>query len=244
MTMSDPPDPARLLLIWTSPAFPIGAFAYSHGLEAAAAGGLVRTRADLESWLRDLIGHGSLRNDAILLAASWRAARTPDLAALRSINDLALALQPSAERHLETSQQGASFAATIAAAYPCAIIGQIGAQIEAQNEAQHEAQNEAWPSIALPVAFGAAAAGHAIPRADAVYASALGTIQNLVSAAIRLSIVGQTDGQRIVAALMPDLDSLRASALTLSLDDIGSATLSSDLASLEHETLYSRLFRS
>jgi urease accessory protein len=224
--MRDAGDPARLLSIWTSTAFPIGAFAYSHGLEAAAARGLVRTRADVEAWLRDLVRLGSLRQDAILTAAAWRAAVVHDVPALAAINDLALALQPSAARHLETAQQGMAFTQIIAAAYPCAPIGAM----------------VSWPTVALPVAIAAAAAGHAIGREPTVHAAGLGTLQNLMSAAVRLSLVGQTDAQRILAAVMPDVAALAAA--DLSLDDLGGGTVSSDLASLEHETLYSRLFRS
>ena len=225
-----PAAASRLLQVWLSPSFPSGAYAYSHGLESAAASNLVADRAGLESWLRELLAQGSARNDLIVLAAAWRAANSADWPALIALNAFALALQPSSERYLETSQQGGSFASAIAAAWPCAAV---------------EALREACPdAIAYPVAAGVAAAGHAIALADALAAFAIAFAQNLASAAIRLSLIGQTDGQRAIAALMPDIECAALHAEHSDLDDIGGAALSSDLASLEHETLYSRLFRS
>jgi urease accessory protein len=224
-TDREPPDATRLLLVWLSPAFPIGAYAYSHGLEAAVARGLVNSRDDLSDWIGALLMQGSIRTDVILLAASWRCDR-PDA----ELNALALALQPSAERYLETSQQGKSFVAAITAAWPCAAIAALRAAAEGD--------------IAYAVAVGVAARGHGLPLRETAHAFALAFVQNLVSAAIRLSVIGQTDGQRLLAARMPAVDHLAASAAITTLDDLASSCFSSDLASLEHETLYTRLFRS
>jgi urease accessory protein len=227
-TQASPAEASRLLMIWLSPSFPVGAYAYSHGLETAVARGLVLGRDGLEAWLRALLVHGAVRNDLILLMQTMRA--TGDGAALAELNMLALALQPSAERHLETAQQGTSFAAAIAAAWPCGAMTALRAAIDGD--------------IAYAIAVGAAAAGHALPAQAACHAYALALVQNLVSAAIRLSVVGQTDGQRVLAAVSPGIASAADAAEHLTLDDLGTATLSADLASLEHETQYSRLFRS
>ncbi len=223
-------DPSRLLLIWLSPAFPVGTYAYSHGLEAAVARGLVVKAAGLSAWLRALLMHGSVRNDLILLTQTMQAIKDADGAALTELNALALALQPSAERHLETAQQGTSFAMAIDAAWPCDAITTVRAACPGD--------------IAYPVAVGAAAAGHAIAAIDTRHAYTLAFTQNLVSAAIRLSVIGQTDGQRVLASCLADMAEVARATGPLTLDDLGSAALSSDLASLEHETLYSRLFRS
>lgn len=222
-------DAAQLLRIWLSPSFPVGAFAYSHGLEAAVARGLVSNATELGDWIAALIEQGSLHNDLILLAEAWRAANDIAFDKLHQLNAFAIAFQPSAERYLEATQQGTSFAATISAAWPCDAI---------------ETLRKQEVPIAYPVAVGAAASGHAIRRADALPAYALAFAMNLVSAAIRLSVIGQTDGQRVIARLMPVIDAQAVKAETSSLEDLGAAAFSSDLASLEHETLYSRLFRS
>lgn len=218
------------LLVWLSPAFPVGAFAFSHGLELAADRGWVRNRAEVEAWVGDLVENGSLRNDLILLAGAWRAETTADAAALRDVNALALALQPSAERRLETVTQGNAFMNTIVAAWPC--------------DRQAEMQAALDGDVAYPVAVGAVAVAHECDLGGALLAYALAFVSNLTSAAIRLSLIGQTDGQRVIAALMASLERQAALAATATLDDIGSATLRSDLASLAHETQYSRLFRS
>jgi urease accessory protein len=219
-------DAQQLLRIWLSPSFPVGAFAYSHGLEAAVARGLIASRADLEAWLRALLQQGSARTDLVLLAAVHAA----EPAALPDINALALALQPSAERYLETSQQGGSFVATCLAVWPCNALTALRAQCP--------------DAIAYSVALGTAAAGHGIALTPVLQAAALAFVQNLVSAAIRLSVIGQTDGQRVTAALMPDIAASAHFAETATLHDLGAACFSSDLASLEHETLGTRLFRS
>jgi urease accessory protein len=215
------------LLIWLSPAFPVGAFAFSHGLEMAVERGWVTTRHALEDWLADVVEHGSLRTDVILLAAAWRAAESADGEALRQANDWACALQPSAERHLETVTQGASFVAAIRAAWPAP-------RLDLMPE-EH---------IAYPVAVGAVAALHGMPLEATALAYGVAFVSNFASAAIRLGVIGHSDGQRVVAVLLPKLQALAYRSCHLTLDEIGSATLRADLASLFHETQYSRLFRS
>ncbi|MGE3918520.1 MAG: urease accessory protein UreF [Hyphomicrobiaceae bacterium] len=218
------------LLVWLSPSFPVGAFAYSHGLELAADRGWIAGRDGLEAWLVDLVRQGSLRNDLILLAAAFRAAAVADVTALRGIGELALALQPSAERRLETVTQGTAFVATIAAAWPPPPSRELDGALDGE--------------VAYPVGVGVIAARHGMGLAGTLMAYSIAFAGNLVSAAIRLSLVGQTDGQRVVAALMPTLRLAAEAATSSTLDDIGGSALRSDLASLAHETQYSRLFRS
>lgn len=223
-------SPDILLPIWLSPAFPVGSFAYSHGLEWAACAGDVRDEATLVAWLTDLIEHGGARTDAILLAEGLRATAAGDAAALRGVNDLALALAPSSERRLETAQQGGSFQAAIAAAW--------------WKPAISWAAEILTDDIAYPVAVGVACAAHDIPLARACESFALGFVANLVSAAVRLSVIGQTQGQRALAALSAPVATLGAAAARAPLDDLGAAAFRSDIAAMRHETQYSRLFRS
>ena len=207
-------SPDLLLTVWLSPSFPVGAFAYSHGLEWAVEAGDVRDETTLVAWLRDLVEHGSARSDAILLAGAF----------------LALALSPSSERRLETTQQGRSFAEAIEAAWPARGLS--------------DARQKLGQEIAYPVAVGLACAAHDIPINRACEAFALGFVANLVSAAVRLSVVGQTQGQKALAALAAPVATLGVFAATSSLDNLGSASFRSDIASMRHETQYSRLFRS
>jgi urease accessory protein len=218
------------LMVWLSPAFPVGGFAYSHGLEWAFEAGDLTDAEGLADWLDALIEHGALRNDLILFAASWRASGEGDGKALRDVAELALALANSAERRLETVTQGNAFAMAIAASWPCASL---------------DALRAAWPGdVAYPVAVGVAASGHGLPLPPSLEAFALAFVANLVSAAVRLGIVGQTDGQRVIARLAPALREAAARAGQETLDDLGGCVFRSDLASLQHETQYSRLFRS
>ncbi|MBV9220890.1 MAG: urease accessory protein UreF [Methylobacteriaceae bacterium] len=234
--MALPPDetssrPSLLpLLVWTSPAFPVGAYAYSHGLEWSVESGAVRDAASLRQWLVDLLEHGAPRNDAILLAQAWRAAAALDEAALREVNALALALASSRERRLETSAQGNAFVSAAQAAWPCAALDCLS--------------RNAAGDVAYPVAFGAAAGGHGVDLTEASEAYCLAFIANLVSTAVRLGVLGQTDGQRTTAALLPRIRSLAAFTATAAIEDLGTAAFQSDLAALQHETQYSRLFRS
>jgi len=222
--------PMLQLLVWMSPAFPTGAFAYSQGLEWMAERRVVTDRATLADWLLDLARHGALRNDLVLLAAAWRATAARDAEAFRQVAELALALQPSAERRLEAVTQGNAFAKAIADAWPTASVDWLA---------------DAWTGdLALPVAVGASTAGHGVPLASALSAFAVSTVTNLVSAAIRLSVVGQTDGQRVIAGLLSPLRDAATAAAASTLDDLGAATFAADLASIRHETQYTRLFRS
>lgn len=223
--------PADLLLMtWLSPAFPVGAFAYSHGLEWAQEAGDLPDADALMAWLDDLLNHGGPRQDAILFLAAHRAILADDAAALAEIAELALALASSAERRLETVSQGNAFVVAARAAWPCEALERLA---------------EAWTGdVAYPVAVAAAAAGHGIRAEAALPAFLLGVVANLVSAAVRLGIVGQTDGQRILAAITPRAAELARALQDATLDDLGGCAFRSDLASLRHETQYSRLFRS
>ena len=215
------------LLIWFSPAFPVGAFAYSHGLEWAVEAGDVRDMASLQDWLSALLQYGSARNDAVLFAQAWRAGQGGDPAALAGLNALALALAGSRERLLETTSQGNAFVTAARAAWRCAAL-------------------DALPQgdIVYPVAAACAAAGHGAALPAALQAFTLGFVSNLVSAAVRLGPIGQTDGQRVLAALLPQVRALAAEAQDATLDDLGGCAFLSDIAAMQHETQYSRLFRS
>jgi len=215
-----------LLLAWFSPAFPVGAFTYSHGLERLEADGAIHDAASTGAAVRIALTDGSGRNDAILLAHAWRAATAGDDADLEGIRILALALAPSAERHEEAVRQGNAFAGTVDAVWPGRIpLSERG-------------------DIPLPVAAGAAGGLHGVPLGALAHAYLSAYAANLVSAAVRLVPLGQTDGQRVTAALMPVVASIAREAVDASLDDVGGAAIGLDLASMRHEDQEVRLFRS
>jgi len=218
------------LLVWLSPAFPVGSFAYSHGLEWAAEAGDIIDAASLKGWLIDLIDFGAPRADSLLFAAAFRATEGADWAELAAINELAIALAGSSERRLETSAQGGAFVAAMRAAWPCAALARLPAQGEG-------------PS-AYPIAVAVAAAGHGLDLASSLEAFGLAVLANLVSAAVRLGTIGQTDGQRTLAALMAEVRALAHHAAGAGLDALGGCAFRSEIAAMRHETQYSRLFRS
>ncbi|MFI4948907.1 MAG: urease accessory protein UreF [Alphaproteobacteria bacterium] len=215
------------LLAWLSPNFPIGAFSYSHGLEATVTGGGVRDRASLEGWIAAVIAHGSGRTDADILCAAHRAAAAADAIALDAANRRGLAFRATAELALESAQQGAAFLATCRAAWPDAFIADWSAD-----------------AVCHAAAFGAVAARAGIALADALTGYLQAFAANLVSAGLRLGVIGQSDGQRILAALEPVVTNAASAAPARDPADFGAATFALDLASMAHETQYTRLFRS
>jgi urease accessory protein len=218
------------LLAWLSPAYPVGAYAYSHGLEWAAETGAVVDESSLAAWLADVLEHGAGRNDAILLAAAYDAASAGDHAALVDVNDLALALAPSQELRLETRQQGRSFLDATLAAWTVPLLADLAPCFEDE--------------VAYPVAVGLAAGAHRLPLPPTLDAFLLAFMQNLISAALRLAPIGQTGGTRVLAGLAPAIAALAREVPDLTLDDVGGATFRADLGSFLHETQYTRLFRS
>ena len=218
------------LLAWLSPSYPIGAFSYSSGIEWAVELGDIADAATLEHWLAVVIGEGSGFCDGVFLAHAHRAAADNDDAALRAVGELAVAFAPSRERHLETTAQGRAFLDVTRAAWPTSALDRLPALADAP--------------IALPVAVGAAAAGHGIPLAWALHGFLHAQTANLISAGVRLVPLGQTDGQRVLAALESRISATAARALACPLDEVGGAAFRADLASMRHETQYTRLFRS
>ncbi len=203
---------------WFSPAFPVGAFAYSHGLETAIYEGAISSAQSLQSWLTDVLYFGSGRNDCILLRLAYACSDTPTL---MEINAAALATSASAERILETELQGTAFNTTTSAIWG-------GEQL----------------SLCYPVAAGTAAAEMQInlDLTCALYLQAF--VSNLVSAAVRAVPLGQTDGQAVLAALTPVCDRIVNETQNSSLDDLFSTAFLSDISAMKHETLQPRIFRS
>ncbi len=217
-------------MAWLSPAYPIGAFSYSSGIEWAVEAGDIADATTLERWLAVIIADGSGFCDAVFLAHAYRAAADCDEAALRAVAELAAAFAPSKERQLETTAQGRAFLDTTRAAWPTPALDQLLA---------------VWDgAVALPVAVGVASAGHDVALVSALHAYLHALTANLISAGVRLVPLGQTDGQRVLAALEPVVAATAARALTATLDDAGGAAFRADLASMRHETQYTRLFRS
>ncbi len=202
---------------WLSSSYPVGSFAYSHGLEQVIADGTVGNAAELERWLRDVLLYGSGRNDAILLVQAYKA----DPNAIAVVSDLAKALAASAERYTETMTQGGAFAAITSAVWDSDL-----------------------PAMPFPVAIGAAAGLHRLDLGQTVNLYLHAFVANLVSAAVRIVPLGQTEGQVVLAALFADIEALAAQVQAFGPDDLGGIGFAADMAAMRHETLETRLFQS
>ncbi|MCA1444387.1 urease accessory protein UreF [Ensifer sp. IC4062] len=223
--MADHADTQALLRLvtWLSPAFPVGSFAYSGGLEQAVDDGLVTSAEELRLWLETLLTRGAMWNDALLLAESYQGHDDPRR--LKAASELAEAMAASSERHKETVLQGEAFLAA-ARRWPSAVFELLG------------------PVAAYPVAVGAVAGAHGTGLHSALAAYLGAAASNAVSAAIRCGVIGQRDGVGVLVGLENTIAAVAERAAQTSLDELGSATIMADISSLRHETLYTRLFRS
>lgn len=202
---------------WFSPAFPVGAFAYSHGLEWAIDRGAVQTGPETQAWIVQVLHYGSGWNDCLLLAAAFRA---KDRQALEEIDATSRALAASRERLQETDLQGASFCQ--------AISGITSADLA---------------HLTYPVAVGRAAKLENLPLEITAQHYLHALTSNLASVAMRLVPLGQTEGQTVIRTLAPDCIDIARRALAADLDDFHTSAFLSDIAAMKHETQYSRIFR-
>lgn len=203
---------------WFSPSFPLGSFAYSHGVEMAIVAGQVAKAEDLQIWLEDVLRHGTGRSDCILLRAAFACA---DETAALAVDAHARAFSASAERLAETELQGEAFARTMQAIW-----------------------QRDMPAVTHPVAVGYGAAQLDLPCGLTAHMYLQAFASNLVSAAVRLVPLGQTEGQAVLAALAPLCAQIVQETEMATLDDLSGMAFLSDIAAMRHETLEHRIFRS
>ncbi len=218
------------LMTWLSPSFPVGGFSYSSGIEWAVEAGDIVDADSLKGWLVAMLSEGSGFCDGAFLVHTHGAVQAGDARLLRDVAEHAAAQVPSRERQLETSAQGRAFIEVARAAWNCDGLDKM---IEACDG-----------TVVYPVAVGLVSAAHGIPLAPSVHGFLHALAGNWISAGSRLIPLGQTDCQRLLAGLEPVVLATAKRACTTKLADIGGATFRADLASLRHETQYTRLFRS
>jgi len=236
--MSDPENhfsPLALLRLqsWLSPAFPTGSYSYSHGIEWAVEAGYVWDRQSLVDWLATDLFYGSGRNEAIFFSEAWRCAIDDAPAKLFEIAQLAAAFRGTSEFALESSQQAAACLATLRQVWPDPVLDWLVGVLR-----------ERHVPPALAVVLGLRSARQGIPASWALPAFLQSYVANLVTAGVRLIPLGQTDGQLAIAELEECVCAASGQAKTATIDDLGSAAFMVDLASMTHETQYTRLFRS
>jgi urease accessory protein len=211
------------LLTWLSPAFPVGSFAWSQGLETAIADGRVKDARSLKDWIGASLAHGGLKTDAIILAHAHSAHR--DAARLAEVAELALALTAASERHLETTLTGETFGIA-ARAWPSDVFARLP------------------QPCPYPVAVGAIAGAQEIGLNETLIGYLTAAAHTQVSVAVRLVPLGQAAGLQVMAGLEPAIAALAMAAAKASLDDIGGIAYAADIAQMRHETLGTRIFRS
>jgi urease accessory protein len=217
------PAALQKLVTWLSPAFPVGAFAWSAGLETAIADRRVTDSERLQTWIEGALLHGGIKTDAILLAAAWRA--YADASSLSELADLSLALLSSRERWMETTITGDSY-------------------VRATRHWPAETLARLPDPCPYPIAVGTIAAAHDIDLVDTLLAWLTATVHGQVSVAVRLVPLGQTDGLRVMSALEPCIAALAHTAASATLADLGAIAYAADIAQMRHETLEPRIFRS
>ena len=218
------------LMQLASPALPVGGFSYSEGLEAAVEGSLVRDEAQTGDWLLEQLHLGLERADLPVLAQALQAWRSADADRLRQLNEWVCLTRESAELRLQTKQMGRSLAEWLKNRdTPDERVAQLAAL---------------RPAPTWPVAFALAATLAGAPAHPALLAFGFGWAENMVQAAIRCVPLGQSAGQRMLARLSLALPEAVDRAAARSEDRWQAHTPGLAILSSQHETQYSRLFRS
>jgi urease accessory protein len=218
---------------WLSPAFPTGAYSYSHSLESAVEALYIKDRESLVDWLEADLCYGSGRNEAIFFSEAWRSAREADAARLFEVAELAAAFRGTSEFALESSQQASACRTTLQQVWPDGLLESVS-QLLSENHIP----------AALAVVLGIRSVREGIPLSFALPAFLQSYVANLVIAGVRLVPLGQTDGQLAIAALEEAVLAASDRGRNATIDDLGSAAFMVDLTSMAHETQYTRLFRS
>lgn len=227
------PTAGLLQLLWlASPALPVGGFSYSEGLESAVECGLVHDETSASGWLVDQLHLGLARSDLAVLAQAIPAWQRGDLARITELNDWVLHTRETAELRQQTEQMGRSVFTWAQS------LGELGTGVA---QALETARLDP-PSY--PLAMACAAAHSGARTVDSLHSFAFGWAENMVQAAIKSVPLGQSSGQRMLARLAQAIPEAVAHAQTLTDDTRQAFTPMLAILSAQHETQYSRLFRS
>lgn len=215
------------LLQLVSPALPVGAYAYSQGLESAVERGWIKDEEDAERWIKGLLRHPLGCLDVPVLARLYRAWQAGDGNGVAAWNARLYASREAAELQREDYHLGTALARLLA---------DLGVE-----------EARPWrtaPRVCFATLFTLAAVRWEIPLEGAAQGYLWAWAENQVMAATRLMPLGQTAGQRILSRLLPELVAAVRQGLVLEDEDIGCAAPGLAIAGAWHETQYSRLFRS
>ena len=204
-------------MAWLSPAYPIGAYSFSHGLEEAIASQTVVGKDSFFDWLFQILHFGSGRNDLIFVSIAYRSAYKD----LNSLADISTSFAGTKERYIETLQQGLAFSKVTSVLLKKEI-----------------------PSVPLPLAVGYAAKVENIDIDKLLPLYLHSFAANLISAAVRFLPLGQTEGQNILFRLFDDFEKISKQAKNMEIEDLGNSCVLNDIGSMRHEIMKTRIFKS
>lgn len=220
------------LLQLASPALPVGAFSYSEGLETLVHQQQITTAEPLIHWLGQELRHGSIRLDAALMLRCYRASQAQDWPQLQDWNQWINASRETEELRLQSEQMGRSLLRLLKQLQPALT---VPAEVLAHLQAEH---------CHFATAFGLAAAHWQIPAEQVLLGYLQSWATNLIAAAVKLIPLGQTVGQQLLFDLQPELERAAIAIPLLQDDELETCGWGLSLATMAHETQYSRLFRS
>jgi urease accessory protein len=216
------------LLQLTSPALPVGAYSYSEGLETLIDRGSITSVADLQIWLTESLAIGSISIEVAILIRAYRAESQADRQAVIYWNHWLSATRETAELQQQNWQMGRSLLKLLQDLYPSA-------------DWSGWSMSENWN---LAIVFALAAKLAQIDEHTAALGYLHSWASNLVSAGVKLIPLGQTAGQKLILQLTGSIADCADRSLNLPDDRLFSCSWGLALASMAHETQYSRLFRS
>ena len=225
------------LLQLASPALPVGAYSYSEGLEFLVEAEIITDVATLEKWLRDALRFGSPRLDGALLQRSYAAMENQDMERLRYWNHWSLAVRETEELRQQTIQMGRSLSG---------LLQELDSSLEPVLQELRSPTDETQPDgqISYTTGWAIACAHWQISITDAIFAYLHGWVANAIAAGVKLIPLGQTSGQKLLFQLHPQIAEIVPEILALDEANLYSCSWGFAMASIAHETQYTRLFRS
>jgi len=239
-------EPTAMLRLWQliSPSLPIGAYAYSQGLESAVDKGLVSNETEAQEWIEGILSHSLCQLDIPVIIRFNQAWYKEDLEALNYWNQFILASRESSELYNEDLQIARALWRLLKDLMPCDEDTDATTSSEAKDQQQYVKQMRQIETPSYALVFSLASVLWHIPIQDSIRGYLWSWCENQVAASIKLIPLGQTAGQRILGTLIPAINMGASKAKQISDDEIGSLAPGFSIACAQHEIQYSRLFRS
>ncbi|AFZ43700.1 Urease accessory protein UreF [Halothece sp. PCC 7418] len=218
------------LLQLSSSALPLGAYSYSEGLETAIETQMIQGEEGFKQWLQDELSHGAIRLETALMLRGYRCWQKKDLEGLQYWNQWGSAVKETAELREQSWQMGNTLTRLLLALD--------------SNPKLKESLTAVGKPCNSAIAFGIGAANWEIDEYSTVLGYLHSWATNLINAGVKLIPLGQTTGQQLLLQLHANIETTATTVLNLADDELYTCSWGLGLASMQHETQYSRLFRS